>query len=192
MKGLKAWYWRQMATWSTFFRQAEMAIEYWERIRELFPEDAAVLATLAGLHAGRGRKPLAIEILRASIAIDNAKAYTHFNLGYLLQETGEHLEAIACFDKAIELNEKLDQAFYGKGLSLIKLDRLEEALEPLRTNTRLQPLSPYGFYQLAHAFHRLGRSEEAKRIIVQLSGFEPQVARQLQRETGLDAGVPAL
>jgi tetratricopeptide (TPR) repeat protein len=181
-----------MATWSTFFRQAEMAIEYWERIRGLFPNDAAVLATLAGLHAARGRKPLAIEMLRASIGIDAAKAYTHFNLGFLLQEEGEHAEALICFDRAIALNEKLDQAFYGKGLSLIKLERLDEALEPLRINTRLQPLSPYGFYQLAHALHRLGREEDAKRIIVQLSGFEPQVARQLQRETGIDAGVPAL
>lgn len=192
MKSLKAWYWRQMATWSTFFRQADMAIEYWERIRALLPGDAAVLATLAGLHAGRGRRQLAIDMLRQSIEIDAAKAYTHFNLGYLLQEEGRHEEALACFDKSIELNDRLDQAFYGKGLSLIKLDRLDEALEPLRTNTRLQPLSPYGFYQLAHALHRLGRSDDAKRIIVQLSGFEPQVARQLQRETGLDAGVPAL
>jgi len=62
--------------------------------------------------------------------------------------------------------------------------------EPLKANTRLQPLSPYGFYQLAHALNRLERRDEARKVIVQLSGFEPQVARQLQRETGIDAGLP--
>jgi predicted Zn-dependent protease len=88
------------------------------------------------------------------------------------------------------LNPKLDQALYGQALSLIKLDRVEEAIEPLKANMRLQPLSPYGFYQLAHVFNRLGRRDEAKKVIVQLSGFEPQVARQVQRETGIDAGLP--
>jgi tetratricopeptide (TPR) repeat protein len=192
LKSAKVWYWRQMATWSTLFKQAEMAIEYWERIRALLPNDAAVLATLAGLHAGRGRASVGVDMLRQSIRLDDSKAYTHFNLGFLLQEAGSHDEALACFSRALELNDRLDQAYYGKGLSLIKLGRLEEAVEPLRANIKLQPLSPYGFYQLVHALHRLGRPEEARRWIVQLSGFEPQVARQLQRETGIDAGVPEL
>ena len=97
---------------------------------------------------------------------------------------------LAAFERALALNPKLDQALYGQALSLIKLDRVEEALEPLKANMRLQPLSPYGFYQLAHALNRLGRRDEAKKVIVQLSGFEPQVARQVQRETGIDAGLP--
>ncbi len=192
MSALKVWYWRQMATWSTLFKQQAMALEYWERIQSVRPSDPAVLATLAGLHANAGRRERAVELLRQSLQIDATRAYVHFNLGYLLQELGDHALALESFQRAIDLNEKLDQAFYGKALSLIKLDRVEEALEPLRVNTRLQPLSPYGFYQLAHALHRLGRDDEAKRIIVQLSGFEPQVARQLQRETSIDAGIPAV
>jgi tetratricopeptide (TPR) repeat protein len=190
MTALKVWYLRQMATWSTFFRQSAMALEYWERIRLMRPRDPAVLATVAGLHASAGRRDHARELLCESIAIDAAQAYVHFNLGYLLQQDDLHAEALAAFERALALNPKLDQALYGQALSLIKLDRVEEAIEPLKANMRLQPLSPYGFYQLAHVFNRLGRRDEAKKVIVQLSGFEPQVARQVQRETGIDAGLP--
>ncbi len=167
-----------------------MALGYWERILGMRPHDPSVLATVAGLHASAGRREAAVELLRRSIEIDSAQAYVHFNLAFVLQQGEQHVPALAAFERALELNPKLDRALYGKALSLIKLDRIEEALEPLRANTRLQPLSPYGFYQLVHALHRLGRSDEAKKVIVQLSGFEPQVARQLQRETGLDAGLP--
>lgn len=190
MSALKVWYLRQMATWSTLFRRNEMALEYWEQILNLRPGDASVLATVAGLHAEAGRRDQARALLGQSIAVDSAQAYVHFNLAYLLQQDELHLEALSAFDRSLELNPKLDRALYGKALSLIKLGRVEEALEPLRANTRLQPLSPYGFYQLAHALHRLGRSDEAKKVIIQVSGFEPQVARQLQRETGIDAGLP--
>ena len=190
MTALKVWYLRQMATWSTFFRQSAMALEYWERIRLIRPRDPSVLATVAGLHASAGRRDHARELLSESIAIDAAQAYVHFNLGYLLQQDDLHAEALSAFERALALNPKLDQALYGQALSLIKLDRVEEAIEPLKANMRLQPLSPYGFYQLAHVFNRLGRRDEAKKVIVQLSGFEPQVARQVQRETGIDAGLP--
>lgn len=190
MSALKVWILRQMATWSTFFRQSEMALEYWERILTLRPLDPAVLATVAGLHAAAGRRDQARALLRKSIDIDAAQAYVHFNLGFLLQQDEQHDAALAAFERALELNPKLDRALYGKALSLIKQGRLEEALEPLRANMRIQPLSPYGFYQLAHVLHRLERDDEAKKVIVQLSGFEPQVARQVQRETGIDAGVP--
>lgn len=189
MSALKVWYLRQMATWSTFFRQQEMALEYWERIQAIRPSDPSVLATVAGLHASAGRRERAVLLLRQSISLDSSQAYVHFNLGFLLQQDDLHLEALEVFDRALAINPKLDQALYGKGLSLIKLGRVEDALEPLRANTRLQPLSPYGFYQMAHAFNRLGRRDEARKVIVQLSGFEPQVARQLQRETGIDAGL---
>ena len=119
------------------------------------------------------------------MALDPANAGAWYNLGYLQQESQRHDDALASFDRAIAIDPKLDLAHYGRALSLIKTERLEEAIEPLKRNTELQPLSPYGFYQLAHVYHRLGRTEAAAKVIRRLSGFEPQVARQLERETGI-------
>ncbi|MCZ7558817.1 MAG: tetratricopeptide repeat protein [Burkholderiaceae bacterium] len=78
---------------------------------------------------------------------------------------------------------------YGKGLSLVKLDRVEDAVAALKKVIELQPMSPYGYYQLAHVYHRLGDTERIVATIRRLSKFEPKVALQLERETGVDAGI---
>ncbi len=46
-------------------------------------------------------------------------------------------------------------------------------------------MSPYGWYQLARVHVDRQQPDEARRIIRHLKGFEPKVAAQLERETGL-------
>ena len=70
---------------------------------------------------------------------------------------------------------------------LIRLRRPEEAIEALKRNTELQPMSPYGWYQLARVHFDRGEPDATRRIIVHLKNFEPKVAAQLERETGLAA-----
>jgi predicted Zn-dependent protease len=72
-------------------------------------------------------------------------------------------------------------------LVLIRLQRLDEAVAALQRNTELQPMSPYGWYQLARVHAARLRPDEAARIVGHLQGFEPKVAAQLRREIGLPA-----
>jgi tetratricopeptide (TPR) repeat protein len=90
--------------------------------------------------------------------------------------------------RATELAPKLDRAWYGQGLVLIRLQRYDEAVAALKRNTELQPMSPYGWYQLARVHVDRHNPEEAVKIIRHLKGFEPKVAAQLERETGLLVG----
>ena len=71
------------------------------------------------------------------------------------------------------------------GLVLVRQGRLEEALAALKRNTQLQPMSPFGWYQMARVHIDLHQPEEARAVIKHLKGFEPKVAAQLERETGL-------
>ena len=87
--------------------------------------------------------------------------------------------------KAIALDEKLDQAWYGIGLVLIQQNRLDEALTALKKNTQLQPMSPYAWYQMARVYVDNQQPDKALKIITHLKGFEPKFAAQLERETGL-------
>jgi tetratricopeptide (TPR) repeat protein len=82
---------------------------------------------------------------------------------------------------------RLDRAWYGLGLTLIRLGRHDEAVKALERNTKLQPMSPYGWYQLARVHVDRQEPDEALKIIRHLKGFEPKVAAQLERETGLQA-----
>jgi tetratricopeptide (TPR) repeat protein len=184
-------YWRAMALFAELFKQDQTAIEYWERIRGGRPHDAGVVAKIAFMKAQNGGRPQAIQLLEESLRMDPKSAYTWFNLGYLQQEEQRHDEALASFDQAVALDAKLDRAWYGKALSLIKLGRLEEAIQPLQKNVKLQPMSPYGYYQLAHLQNRLGLKEDVATTILRLSRFEPKVAKQLEKETGVVVGIDA-
>ena len=192
MQLVNAWFYRQMAIWSTIFKRDDMALEYWGRVRALRPRDARPVAAIAHLHAAQGRRGAAIQCMAQALAIEPGQADGWFNLGFLQQEEGEHAAAITSFERALAINEKLDRAFYGKALSLIKLEQVEAAIAPLQKNTELQPMSPYGWYQLAHVYHRLGDAERVAKTIRRLAQFEPAVARQLEGETGVSVGVRLL
>ena len=189
MSVLQVWYWRQIAIVANLFGQRSIAIEYWERIRAMRPRDANVVATIAHLHAAAGERSQAIGLLREATTLDGSNAATWFNLGFLEQEAGRHDQAIEAFDAAIARDAKLDRAYYGKALSLIKIGRVEQAVPLLRRNIELQPMSPFGFYQLAHAYHRLGDRDKVAGTIKRLAAFEPKVAKQLENETGVVIGV---
>jgi len=77
------------------------------------------------------------------------------------------------------------------GLVLIRLGRYDEAVSALKRNTELQPMSPHGWYQLARVHVDRHDPDEAVKIIRHLQKFEPKVAAQLERETGLLVGKPA-
>jgi tetratricopeptide (TPR) repeat protein len=189
MKPVKILSLKLLAIAALVFNQRRGAIVCWEKIRVLKPKDSLVSAAIAQLKADIGLKADAIIDLKTSLHLDASQPHVWYNLGFLLQDLNEQLAAIDAFDNAIQLNEKFDLALYGKAISLIKLGRREESIPLLKRNTELQPFSPYGWYQLAHVYYGLGDLAKLRKVIVKISLFEPNVALQLQRETGMDAGI---
>ena len=153
-----------------------------------WPHDGYALASRSHVRAHSGRRAAAIADLQTLVAAqpDRSSAYW-FNLAYLLEEDGRYPEAEAAFRRSLALDEKADRAWYGLGLVLIRLQRYDEAVAALKRNTELQPMSPYGWYQLARVRFDRQEPEETRKIIRHLKGFEPKVAAQLERETGLVA-----
>jgi tetratricopeptide (TPR) repeat protein len=184
---LRRWFYNHVAAWCVMFRRREVALDYYRKMVEIDPADTLALASIAFNCAQLGRKRDALAMFDRVVALAPGDAEAHFNRGFLLQELNDHAGAMAAFDRALAINPDHDRALYGKALSLIATRRVAEAVAPLRKNTKLQPMSPYGWYQLARAQHELGRREETQKILDHLATFEPDVARQLERETGLRA-----
>jgi tetratricopeptide (TPR) repeat protein len=123
------------------------------------------------------------------IAIDDTQALPYYNKGFLLQGQKKHEAAIATFAAALKRNENLDVAWYGQGMSLLELERLDEALECFKRNAKLQPMSPYGHYHVAKIYWRQGELEKCEKRMRKLNGFEPRIAALLEDETGIKIGV---
>jgi len=164
----------------------EAACEVFTQMLRQWPGDAYALASRAHALAQLGRREAAIADSQALVgAHPRRSAADWFNLAYLLESAGRWNEAEQAFRGAVDLDPKLDRAWYGLGLVLIRLRRFDEALAALKRNTELQPMSPYGWYQLARVHMDRHEPDEARRIIRHLEGFEPKIAAQLERETGL-------
>jgi tetratricopeptide (TPR) repeat protein len=176
--------WRAMG--ALLIGRTKAAEAIFDDMVRLWPGDTYALASRAHLRAQSGQRDAAIEDAQAVVALDPQRsAADWFNLGFLLDEAMRLPEAEAAFRRAVEMNPKLDRAWYGLGLTLIRQQRYDEAVAALKRNTELQPMSPYGWYQLARVHVDRQHPEEAEKIIRHLEGFEPKVAAQLKRETGL-------
>lgn len=186
-KVLIRWFYNHLAAWCVLFRQRNRALDYYRKMVLLDPTDALALASIGFQYAQQGRKREALAMFDRVAALKPEDAEAQFDRGFLLQELNDHDGAMAAFRQALAINPDHDRALYGLALSLISTRRPAEAIAPLKRNTKLQPMSPYGWYQLARVQHALGRSDETQTILDHLARFEPKVARQLERETGLKA-----
>lgn len=162
------------------------ALETFDAMLARWPDDAYALASRSHLLAQRGLRDAAIaDATRLTSLYPQRSAADWFNLAFLLDEAGRDTDAEAAFRRALALDDKLDRAWYGLGLALIRQHRYDEAVAALERTTRLQPMSPYGWYQLARVHVDRDDPEAARKIIRHLQAFEPKVAAQLTRETGL-------
>ena len=181
------WFKVSAMAWLVFGR-AKQAESVFDEMLRRWPGDAYALASRSHVRAQAGRRDEAIADQQALVtAHPERSAADWFNLAFLLEDAGRLAEAEPAFRRAVAIDPKLDRAWYGLGLVLIRLQRPDEAVAALKQNTKLQPMSPYGWYQLARVHVDRREPEEARKIIRHLKGFEPKVAAQLERETGLVA-----
>ena len=169
----------------------QAALALFHAMLRRWPDDGYALASRAHLLAQQGHLDAALVDSQRLTELRRDHAGTWFNHGYMLESASRWDEAESAFRRATELGPELDRAWYGLGLVLIRLQRYDEAVAALKRNTELQPMSPYGWYQLARVHVDRREPEAALKIIQHLQGFEPKVAAQLARETGLLAGKPA-
>jgi tetratricopeptide (TPR) repeat protein len=186
---LNHWFYKQLGIWAGILGRQGLAAEYWIEAQRFKPDNAAALITAANHLSLNQQYAEAEAVLRKSLEIDSTQAAAWFNLGFLLQKRDEHEQALAAFDQAIRHHDRLDRAHYGRALSLMALERNQEAKAALQRTVDLQPMSPYGYYHLAVLQFKMGDEKAYKKITRKLGSFEPKLALQLQQETGVDAGV---
>ena len=174
----------QAIVWVTLGQPAR-AIGLWTRLIDLHGPRPEWISSRAHLLAQSGQTEAAAGDYEWLCSQPEAKAADWFNRGFLLEQAGHTDAAAECFQKAIALDAQLDRAWYGLGLCLVRQGKLDEAIDALTRNTQLQPMSPHGWVQLARVHEQRQEPEQVLKIIRHLQGFEPKVAAELMRESGL-------
>ena len=169
--------------------ERDLALRQANRQIERNPSNRHALATRAHLLAGQGSHLWALNDLKRLVQLAPDQARTWFNLGYVQELLNDLSAAAESFSHAVTIDPNMDRAWYGLGLCHIRQGRWDEAISALQRTTELQPMSPNGWYQLARVHLERGEPEQAQRVLRHLHSFEPKVAAQLERETGLRAVV---
>ena len=150
-------------------RKLDEAEKAYREILEQYPEQP-------GIHYRIGRLLLAGPQTQGSVddarkefeeelKIDPNAASAAFMLGDLDRQAQQWNDAIDHFGRAAKLDAGFSEAFLGLGLSLNAAGRHAEAVAPLEKYVKMEPSDPAGHYQLAIAYARVGRIEDANREI---------------------------
>ena len=154
--------------------------------------------SLPGIHFRLGRLLLsrpnpdadasskAKEQFTKELAIDPHNAGAEYILGELARQESQWNEAVEHFTKATYLDAGLTEAFLSLGMSLVAEGKPVDAIPPLETYVKLQPANPAGHYQLAMAYSRAGRKEDAKREAAQ----QRETAEKIESQKAANAPKP--
>jgi tetratricopeptide (TPR) repeat protein len=183
------WFERIQFSWAAkvwlFFGQKAKARACFQELLAKDPANVLALNSLAYDAVTTKHWQQAAGFFERALQQQPAEPNAHFNVAYVLDELNQLDAAERSFRAALALDEKMDRAWYGLALCLIKQRRFEDAKKALKRNTKLQPMSPFGWYQLARVHMECNEPDLALGVIRHLKSFEPKVAAQLVRETGL-------
>jgi tetratricopeptide (TPR) repeat protein len=115
----------------------------------------------------------------AETEIDPVNASAHFVLGELARRGNEWEEATRQFSQAAKLDVGFSEAYLGLGMSLAASGKYADAVHPLESYVKMQPLDPAGHYQLAMAYSHTGNKEGATREMA----LQSQAAKNAQSAT---------
>lgn len=96
---------------------------------------------------------------------DPNNASAEFMLGEVSRQAGQWDDAARHFSRASKLDEGFVEAYLALGMSLNSAGKFSEALVSLESYVKMQPGDPAGHYQLATAYARTGRKQEAEREV---------------------------
>jgi Tfp pilus assembly protein PilF len=113
------------------------------------------------LNYQRGRLDAALDLLRAALRIDGARADAQSDLGLFLLAGGRCEEAMAAYDAAHALAPVDPDALNGRGVALMRLSRTAEALASFERALALAPDHIDALGNRGNALLKLNRPGEA-------------------------------
>ncbi len=155
----------------------EKAVEAYNRMKVIVPDDATVLFTLGQLYVKLGKFEEAEKEFRATLRFDFDNEDTLFALGDVAQKSGKYRDATLAFGKIIKANpdaalakERLGEVYHVQGIN-------DEAIN--------------NYLSAAHSYQQFGENEKAIPLyqrVLSLDGSNPTATREL---TNLGAPVKA-
>ncbi len=148
---------------------------------EKFPEDAGVLARIAGIHERLGQADLALDYYERAVAVEPGNVALRFRLAALYEsetmhrKSREQLAAIMALepDEAIR-QQVLEQLGLQRALALMAQNRLDKALRLFENVLEVVPDEPLARLNKAIIYTLQGRYAEAEALFIEILENDPR------------------
>jgi tetratricopeptide (TPR) repeat protein len=151
----------------------DSALALFQRASKENELSAVPVANIAGCLKQLGRKTEAEKEYRRSLALDASQGEAASNLAQLLDDRGERAEALKVLDASVAAGSYSSEVHLERGLILVDLNRIEDALRDFREAARRNPANPVPLENAARAAYRLGRLRESVQLYEELLRLQP-------------------
>ena len=149
---------------------------------EIHPEDTQALFYLGGVLSGQKKREEALKFFNQVIDRRPDHALAWFHKGHLEAQERETMEqALASYQKSLELEATDALTHYEYGSLLVKLGRTEEAIAALEKAIELAPDLSQATYRLGSLLSREGRTKEAQEYLTRFKSQRDEQARKGER-----------
>ncbi|NKE69926.1 tetratricopeptide repeat protein [Candidatus Manganitrophus noduliformans] len=152
------------------------ALHHYQEAARIRPEDPAIHRVMGSLYKKQKLFDLALREFEKAAQLAPSPT-TYYQLGTVLDQKKEWREAIRAYQKAIELNPKMVEAYINLGVDYQKENQLEFSMKAFLEAMRLQP-------ELAEAHNNLGYLYQQKGL-VDLARLEYQLALRFRPQWDL-------
>ncbi len=152
--------------------RASQAREAYDRALALNPNDSNLLGWYSMFRWFSGHFDEAVRLGQRAVALDPANAYPLSFLAMALHAAGNDKGAADAYDRASALRPGSPLPYLHRAMPEIALGNEARALEGLKLANQLLPdvAPPQLHMHLAYGFSRLGRHEDAKKIVDGIEG----------------------
>ena len=144
-------------------KEYSAALEEYRKALTIDPSQARLhfLAGVVLIHQGESAE--AEKEFRAALKLNPTDVASKYHLAYALIQRQDKTEAFSLLRQVIDQDPKYADAYYELGKLLLERGEVKEAISNLEAGTKLTPESDYIHYQLAMAYRRDSRNEDAQR-----------------------------
>jgi Flp pilus assembly protein TadD len=135
-------------------------------------QDGLVSAAMAEYSAGNAEA--AVGLLESAVKTFPSAALCHYHLGTIYWSQSRMEDAVACFERARDLDPAVAEVPYQKGLACARDGELGDAESWLGLALAFRPDHPFALLCLGDVLRRLGRVEEALPLLEKAVGLVPE------------------
>jgi tetratricopeptide (TPR) repeat protein len=151
----------------------EQAIPRFKEALRLDPTNDSATANLALAYKSVGKTAAAIDLIRATI-IERPSGALYNMLGGLDEESGEYVEAVQSFQRAVELDPINEQYYFDLGMEYLSHFTFGPAGEVYRVGTQKFPRSSRQFLGLAFSHYAVREYAEAADAFTTALEIDPE------------------